>query len=142
MSEAGGAIVVGYDASDCADMALTAAMDIAAATGDTVVLVFASAPGGYGGGEVPAQREAVEELGRQALDRGVGRAGERGVAVETEMLAEKPERALIDVAAQRRARMIVVGTHSEPPLKGAIIGSTPHKLLGASEVPVLVVPAG
>ena len=31
--------------------------------------------------------------------------------------------------------MIVVGTHGESPLRGAIIGSTAHKLLHLSEVP-------
>ena len=30
-------------------------------------------------------------------------------------------------------------THGESPLKGAIIGSTPYKLVQLSEVPVLVV---
>jgi nucleotide-binding universal stress UspA family protein len=35
----------------------------------------------------------------------------------------------------------VVGTYGESPLKGAILGSTPHKLLHMSPVPVVVVPA-
>ncbi|MGH2974785.1 MAG: universal stress protein [Solirubrobacterales bacterium] len=38
--------------------------------------------------------------------------------------------------------MIVVGSYGEAPLKGAIIGSTPCKLLHLSLCPVLVVPAG
>ena len=37
--------------------------------------------------------------------------------------------------------MIVVGSHGEAPLKGAILGSTPYKLVQLSETPVLVVPA-
>ena len=36
--------------------------------------------------------------------------------------------------------MIVVGTHGEHPLTGAVLGSVPHKLLHLSAVPVLVVP--
>ena len=36
--------------------------------------------------------------------------------------------------------MIVVGTHGEHPLAGAVLGSVPHKLLHLSDVPVLVVP--
>ena len=35
--------------------------------------------------------------------------------------------------------MIVVGSHGESPLKGAIIGATPYKLVQLSETPVLVV---
>jgi nucleotide-binding universal stress UspA family protein len=42
------------------------------------------------------------------------------------------------VARERDARMIVVGSSGEPPLKSVIIGSTPHKLLHVAERPVLV----
>jgi nucleotide-binding universal stress UspA family protein len=34
----------------------------------------------------------------------------------------------------------VVGTYGESPLRSAILGSTPHKLLHASTRPVLCVP--
>ena len=44
------------------------------------------------------------------------------------------------LAAEHGARLIVVGSYGEPPLRSAILGSTPHKLLHLSEVPVLVVP--
>ena len=44
-------------------------------------------------------------------------------------------------ADQLDARMIVVGSFGEPPLKGVILGSTPNKLLHLSSRPVLVVPA-
>jgi nucleotide-binding universal stress UspA family protein len=37
--------------------------------------------------------------------------------------------------------VIVVGTSGESPLRGAILGSVPHKLLHLSERPVLCVPA-
>jgi nucleotide-binding universal stress UspA family protein len=37
--------------------------------------------------------------------------------------------------------MIVVGSYGERPLKGAILGSTPYKLLYLADRPVLVVPA-
>jgi nucleotide-binding universal stress UspA family protein len=37
------------------------------------------------------------------------------------------------------AHMIVVGSHGESPVKGAIVGSTAYKLVHFSETPVLVV---
>jgi nucleotide-binding universal stress UspA family protein len=50
---------------------------------------------------------------------------------------------LISLAEEHNARgAIVVGTYGESPLKGAILGSTPHKLLHLSSRPVLVVPVG
>jgi nucleotide-binding universal stress UspA family protein len=65
-----------------------------------------------------------------------------GSDVESEiaLIPKKSVEALIDVAQTRSARMIVVGSHGEAPLKGVIIGSTPYKLLHLSPCPVLVVP--
>ena len=57
------------------------------------------------------------------------------------LVAERPAEALVKLGAERDARMLVVGTYGESPLKGALLGSTPHKLLAISERPVLVVPA-
>jgi nucleotide-binding universal stress UspA family protein len=133
-------VIVGYDGSECADAALDAAIAEAAAFGDRIVLVYAAAALGPGGGEVRAQREAVEELGRKELERGAARASRRNVEVETALVVKKPAQALSESAVERSARLIVVGTHSEKPLRAAIIGSTPTKLLAVSEVPVLVVP--
>jgi nucleotide-binding universal stress UspA family protein len=48
---------------------------------------------------------------------------------------------LIEVADERDARMIVVGSDGERPLKSALVGSTPTRLLHLSERPVLVVRA-
>ena len=58
------------------------------------------------------------------------------------VVEQAPARALVELAAERDARVIVVGTHGESPIKGALLGSTPHKLLQLSDRPVLVVPVG
>jgi nucleotide-binding universal stress UspA family protein len=57
------------------------------------------------------------------------------------MVAKRPAEALVDTAASRDARMIVVGSYGDPPLRGVILGSTPNKLLHMAKCPVLVVPA-
>ena len=64
------------------------------------------------------------------------RAREAGVEAEVELVDERPAPALADLAAERRTRaIIVVGSYGESPIKGAILGSTPHKLLHLSETP-------
>jgi nucleotide-binding universal stress UspA family protein len=133
-------IIVGYDGSDCSKVALEKAGEAAKALGDKVVIVFGYAPGGYGGGEIPSQREAVKELAEKATAEGAALAEKEGVEHEVRMKPLKPSHALLEAAGEGDVRMIVVGSHSETPLKGAIIGSTPYKLLHESEVPVLVVP--
>jgi nucleotide-binding universal stress UspA family protein len=132
-------IVVGYDGSDTSKAALDQAAELAKGLGDKIVLVFGYAPGGYGGGEVPAQREAVEELAEQRSAEGAETLKAAGVEHEVELVNEHPDQALQTVADKRGARMIVVGSHGESPLKGAVIGSTPYRLVHYSKTPVLVV---
>ena len=72
------------------------------------------------------------EIGRSALSHAVERAQAAGVDTEVELVDLKPAQALIQVADKHDATVIVVGTTGESPLKGAMLGSTPHKLLHLS----------
>ena len=65
---------------------------------------------------------------------------EAGVEATLALVPERPVDALLTLAEENDARAIVVGTHGEHPFKGALLGSTPHKLLYLSERPVIVVP--
>jgi nucleotide-binding universal stress UspA family protein len=136
-----GQIVVGYDGSDCGNAALDAAVEMAKGLGDEIVVVFGYAPPGLWGGEIAEHEEAVEEFGERVMGQAKERAGAAGVDPEVEMIPKRGPDALIEVAEQRDARMIVVGSYGDPPLKGMILGSTPNKLLHLSDRPVLVVPA-
>jgi nucleotide-binding universal stress UspA family protein len=135
-----GSIVVGYDASPGARAALDRALELAAAFGDRLIIGFGVAPPGSVGDELRAHRRALrdqaEKMTAEALDRAVG----AGVDVETALVEDRASSALIMLAEENDARMIVVGSYGERPLKGAILGSTPHKLLHLAERPVLVVP--
>ena len=134
-----GEIVVGYDGSDCARAALDEAVALAKDLGDSLLIVFGFAPHGAGGGEVKAQRDAVHELGERITAEATARVADSGVDHTIEMLPEHGAKALSDLANQHGARMIVVGTHGESPLRGAILGSTAHRLIQIAERPVLVV---
>jgi len=134
-------IVVGYDGCGCSDAALDRAIELAKQLGDGITVVFGYAPPGLWGGEIAEHEEAIEELGERLMAEASRRAAAAGIEAETELVPKRSTEALIDVAARRDARMIVVGSYGEPPLKGFILGSTPNKLLHLSERPVLVVPS-
>jgi nucleotide-binding universal stress UspA family protein len=133
-------IVVGYDGSDCAGAALDVGLGLAKELGVGVAIVFGYAPPGIWGGEIAEHEQAVEELGEKVMGKAKQRAAEQGVEAAVELVPKRATEALIGVAEARKARMIVVGTHGDPPLKGMVLGSTPNKLLHVSEIPVLVVP--
>jgi nucleotide-binding universal stress UspA family protein len=134
-----GTLVVGYDGSECAGAALDAAAEMAKGLGDRIVLAFGYGPGGPGE-EYIATREAVRAVGERVTAEGVERARADGIEVEVALVEERPTEALLSLASKHDARAIVVGTYGEHPIRGAILGSTPHKLLHLSERPVLVVP--
>ena len=136
-----GQIVVGYDGSDCSRNALAEALRTADALGDGVAVVFGYAPPGLWGGEIVEHEEAIEERGQKVLAEAKHQAEAAGATVELELVAKKASEAILDIADKREARMIVVGSYGDPPLKGMILGSTPNKLLHIADRPVLVVPA-
>ena len=135
--------VVGYDDSEGAQRALEAAIELARPLGESLVVAFAAQPPGRSvGDEYRTHFEALEERGRAVTGAAVARATEAGVAAEAVVADRKVVDLLLDLADERSARAIVVGTYGESPLRGAVLGSTPHKLLHLSRVPVLAVPAG
>ena len=134
-------VVLGYDESPGAARALNAAIEVAAAFGEPLVLVFgAGAPGGVGE-EYKSHAQALQEIGRTALAHAVEAADAAGVPTTVEIIDAKPAQAIIQAADKHDARVIVVGSWGESPIRGAMLGSTPHKLLHLSSRPVLCVPA-
>ena len=135
-------LIVGYDDSPGAKRALEVAIELASELDDGIVLAFAAQPPGrHIGDEYQAHLAALEEHGHEIMGAAVARAQQAGVEVHEHVGALRPVDLLIELAEGHRARMIIVGTQSESPLRGAVLGSTPHKLLHLSRVPVLAVPS-
>lgn len=134
-------IVLGYDESPGAKEALVVAIDVARRYAEPLVLVYGTAPPGGLGEEFQSHESALREIGGTALGHAVEQATEAGVETIVELVSAKPVDALLEVAEKHDATVIVVGTWGESPLRGAILGATPHKLLHLSRRPVLCVPA-
>jgi nucleotide-binding universal stress UspA family protein len=132
--------VVGYDGTEGARTALGVAVGLAAELSDGLVAVFAYTVSRLGG-EVRDYADAIREHGRGVLEeaRRIGR--EAGLEIELVMRELPSAEALIAVADEHDARMIVVGSYGERPLRSALVGSTPTRLLHLAERPVLVVRA-
>ena len=135
-------LVLGYDRSDGAKAALDKAVELAKLDGSRIAVVFGSEiPAAYGG-ETGDYRRAVRTIGEEAVAEGAERVRSAGVECDVELVPERAVTALLQTAEAKQASMIIVGTHGEHPIAGALLGSVPFKLLHLSPVPVLVVPAG
>jgi nucleotide-binding universal stress UspA family protein len=133
--------VLGYDESEASQEALDAAIDLAARYAETLVVVYGVAPPGSGSGEEYRQHEAaLEEIGLRVCSTALHRADEAGVHATAELVPRRPAEALIAVADEHDARMIVVGTHGASAFKAALMGATTYRLLHMTSRPVLVVP--
>jgi nucleotide-binding universal stress UspA family protein len=134
-------VIVGYDGSEHAKAAVRVAVEVGKAYGEPVVIAF-----GYElspvGGELHDYHAALKELAIKRLSEATELASSDGATVEAVIVEQAPAVALVELADERDARVIVVGTRGESPLRGALLGSTAHKLLHLSERPVLVVPNG
>jgi nucleotide-binding universal stress UspA family protein len=132
-------IIVGYDGSPCAKAALRTAMEVGSAYGEKVVIAF-----GYElnpvAGEIHDYHAALKDLATKQLQDALSIAAGGGAEVETVIIERAPAQGLAELGAERDARVIVVGTRGESPIRGALLGSTPHKLLQLADRPVLVVP--
>ena len=131
-------IVVGYDGTDSAKGALDAAVEFANDLDEPLLAVF-----GYGtnpiGGEVKDHVQALKEYGEKVTAEAVENAGKAGAKAEAVLADEEGAEALTAVAEDRDARMIVVGSRGEGPIRGAILGATAYRLVHISDTPVLVV---
>lgn len=133
-------VILGYDESPGAVAALETAIRVAKKYDEELVVVYASAPPGGVGEEFRSHQEALAEIGREALSHASQKAKQAGITARTEIVPAKPVDALLEQAEIHDASVIVVGTWGESPMRGALLGSTPHKLLHLSTRPVLCVP--
>jgi nucleotide-binding universal stress UspA family protein len=129
-------IVVGTDGSDTAAVAVSHAIDLAKLTGAKVDVVSAYEP-------VPQERlraEAQQVPGDIAhnvgpredvnvhLGSAATQAREAGVAVETHPREGDPADAILDVAEETNADLIVVGNKGMTGARRFLLGSVPNKV--------------
>jgi nucleotide-binding universal stress UspA family protein len=142
-----GSIVVGTDGSDTAGKAVERAIELARAVGGSIELVSAFEP-------VPAGRlrEEAREVPRdlqwmvnpradvEATLREAAAAVEAaGVPVRTYAREGDPADAILDVAEERGAELIVVGNKGMTGAKRFLLGSVPNKISHHAPCSVLII---
>lgn len=137
-----GRIVLGYDGSESAQAALAHTVTLAKELEAEVVVVFGYYISPLGGGDVHDYKAALEKVGSDATTEAVSRLEAEGVKASSQLVSAKPADAIMDVAKETGARLVVVGTVGEGPITGAILGSVVLKLIQRCPVPMLVIPTG
>ncbi len=142
-----GSIVVGTDGSNTASEAVRQATELARSLGAKVYLVSAYEPIPEGRlrderQQVPEDlqwmvnpREDVEET----LETGAGKLKEQGVDVETLAREGDPADAILDVAEEKNADLIVVGNKGMTGAKRFLLGSVPNKVSHHAPCSVMII---
>ncbi len=133
-------LVVALDASEHAAPVLNAASELASKFGSTV-LVLHVIEMGYPARAVGAPLEAHDEA-QKIVDDAVATLEAQGVTATGIVRASPHGRVagvICDEARENGATAIVTGTRGLSDLEGILVGSTTHKLLHMTDLPVLVV---
>ena len=142
-----GSIVVGTDGSETAGEAVRQATDLAKAVGARIHLVSAFEPVGNQRlreeqTQVPDdmqwmvnQREDVDATLRAASEQIV----ESGVDAETYARQGDPADAILDVAEEQNADLIIVGNKGMTGAKRFLLGSVPNKVSHHAPCSVLII---
>jgi nucleotide-binding universal stress UspA family protein len=140
-------IVVGTDGSDTASQAVRQAVELASAVGATLELVSAYEP-------VPAarlreeRRDAPEDVQwainpredvDTKLDAAADVARDAGVEVNIYPRQGDPADAILDVAEEREADLIIVGNKGMTGAKRFLLGSVPNKVSHHAPCSVLII---
>lgn len=131
-------VLVPLDGSAFAERALPWARSLAQGCDATLVLVRAVVLHALrGAAPVPARTTALEEA-----EQYLSTAAQRllpGLRVETVVSDGPADEAILAAARQYPADLLVMATHTRPPLAGLLYGSVSHALLGRSHVPILLI---
>ena len=135
-------IVVGTDGSDTAAQALREACELAKTTGAKLHIVSAYVP--LGGARVAGEDRGTWMVGPDVqvdavLDEAAGSVHTRGVEVESYARKGDPADALLSVADEQDADLIVVGNKGMTGAKRFLLGSVPDKISHHASCSVLIV---
>jgi nucleotide-binding universal stress UspA family protein len=142
-----GSIVVGTDGSDTAGEAVRQATELAKAVGAKIFVVSAFEP--VGNQRLREERQQVPEdmswmvNQREDVDATLRAAAEdikeAGVDVETFARQGDPADAILDVAEEKTADLIVVGNKGMSGAKRFLLGSVPNKVSHHAPCSVMII---
>lgn len=140
-------LVVGADGSDTATEAVRQAIDVASRLGASLTVVSAHEP--VPQSRLPRERRQVPAAmahlvgGREQVDETLAAAAElareQGVEVRTAAREGDPADAILDVAEEEGADLVIVGNKGMTGARRFLLGSVPDKVSHHASCSVLIV---
>ena len=139
-------IVVGTDGSDTAAQAVSQAVELAKLTGAQLSIVSAYSQASGRRAEAEQQEAPADvqyELGPReevnfTLDAAAAEAKEAGIEVQTHPVEADPADAILNVAEETKADLIVVGNKGMTGARRYLLGSVPNNVSHHARCSVLI----
>jgi nucleotide-binding universal stress UspA family protein len=143
-------ILVPTDFSPAADAAWRYALKLAEKFSSRVCLLHVVAPPPYAADPLGTKAfmlrladlsGTMETDARKALEAMVDRLHRPDLVVSIETATGSPALEILRIAGRKKADLIVIGTHGRGAFSRVLLGSVTDKVLHATSIPVLAVPA-
>lgn len=140
-----GRILLPTDFSECSEAAAGTARRLAETFGSRILLLHVldewTAVDPMFRGEIPLEsvRIRMEQFARESMDGFLARSFSGFGNVDTTLVAGIPYRAILRVARELPADLVVIGTHGRTGVEHVLFGSTAEKIVRMAPCPVLTV---
>jgi universal stress protein A len=138
-------ILVPTDFSDCAATAEAMAVDLTRRLGGEIVLlhVLVETPlygeGLLSGPRVQSVYDAHRKWAEDALEKRSSDLRGQGIKASWRAALGVPYEGIVNIAAEERTEMIVIGTHGRSGLNRVLLGSVAERVIRLAPCPVLTV---
>lgn len=134
-------ILVPTDGSPTAEAAVRFAEVIARAQDARILVLGIVRRAFVGSVENEKLTRAVTASVREIVDVEAAKLNQAGISTEPLIvLADSEHAGILDVAAEHKVDMIVMGTHGRSPLVRTVLGSVADRVVRHADIPVLLVP--
>lgn len=123
-------LLIAVDGSDCALRGARVGLELAAAAGAAVDVVYVTSP------------NSADEHATVVLDEVADLAADVEPTVEMHALEGAPAEVIVSHATEREAALIVLGRQGRDGVGRRLLGSVAHRVLRKSDLPVVTVPEG
>jgi nucleotide-binding universal stress UspA family protein len=134
-------VVVATDGSKFGDAAVKRAVNFAKTHGGSLTAVTVVDVTEEFYAQVPEAVAKAEEKAKGMLEEVKKKAEAEGLSIETHVLEGDAHKKIVELADEKKADVIIVGSHGRKGIKKVIMGSVAEKVIGLAACPVMVIRA-
>jgi len=136
-------ILVPIDGSDSSNLAFSTALELAKLSNSEIILLNVTfTPQAYWGNNlaysVSISEEELNQLGNKIINETIQNSDLSNITVTPKVLSGNAAITILKEALLEKVDLIIMGSHGQGPIVGAVLGSVSQKVLQKSRCPVMI----